>query len=191
MKFKFILLFTILLLLCSCTNNQQIEDEVEKLIYHTVNVDGEEQYVLDGELAVKPEKEKEGFTLIDWLCDGVSYDWTSPVKKDLVIESVWSEVPMVENNFHEMNLKVKNSESKVTAEYSYEGIHISIVVLDKDVYTLSSDMGMNDNVEINIQTVPTLKYDKNYTLNFLIKMKHNHYVIKYIIKFLQEIIIKW
>ena len=178
MKFKFILLFTILLLLCSCTNNQQIEDEVEKLIYHTVNVDGEEQYVLDGELAVKPEKEKEGFTLIDWLCDGVSYDWTSPVKKDLVIESVWSEVPMVENNFHEMNLKVKNSESKVTAEYSYEGIHISIVVLDKDVYTLSSDMGMNDNVEINIQTVPTLKYDKNYTLNFLCNAKGEHWIRK-------------
>ena len=179
-KILFLFVLSLVFTLNACAEDffaKPIEP-AEKLIYHTVFVDGEKQLVIDGEQAVMPNPSREGFVLEDWLSNGKSYDWNSPVISDLEIESIWKEVKEEVKEPISMIFEVGEAKANISAHYSSEGINFNVEVLDKDVFTESSDIGLNDNIEINVQSVPTLKYDANYTLNFLCNAKGEHWIRK-------------
>ncbi len=141
---------------------------------HTVTVDEEIQRVIDGQKAVRPDvPEMPGYTFTGWVCDDKEYDWNAPVKKDIVIKSRWEETVGKEKVWlEEVSMTVKAGNSAATsvwkAEYTPTGIEISVKVTDDSLYIGSSNKGMNDNIEIVLQSVPSIRYDTAHTFDFLI-----------------------
>ena len=162
-------------------NKTEIEKtEVVENKVHRVTVDGVEQLVLSGEQAAMPHLEREEYRLIGFECNGKPYDWSLPVTSDLIITSVWEKVitNVVKKNVIDVNLAVGNARSHWTASYQYKGITFKIKVTDNELVTSYSDKGMNDNVELVLQTVDSIKYDPNYTINFLCNARGDYWIRK-------------
>lgn len=170
------ILFVCMIVLTSCVGTKP-----EEVVLHVVTVDGVQQQVIDGQKAVRPEDPSmPGYTFIGWMCDGQEYQWDAPVKKDLVINSQW------EDDVQEDKVKVDKVSMQVTAgesvaesvwnaEYSADGMTFNIHVTDDYLYTNSSDKGMNDNVEIVLQSIPSIRYDTTYTFDFLINANGDYW----------------
>ena len=177
MKYKIFAFFGLFLLsvsIFSCKNQES--DSPKEQIVHTVKVDNEIQKVLHGELAVKPTHvpQRDGLVLVDYFLDNNIYDWSAPVMKDLEIISKWGR----DESPFDVTLDVDGAVSTWTAKYSFEGITFTIDVADSDIYTNSADIGYNDNIEIVIQAINTIKYDKRYTIDFLCDAKGSHWIKK-------------
>lgn len=154
------------------------EDSGSESEVYTVTIDGVEQKVVAGECAAEPILQKEGFVFVGWLCAGADYDFAQPVTSDLTITSVWSQVDSNdEGNFEVEITAFADSEARSIwkAQYLVDGIRFDIQVTDPNVKTENSDMGWNDNVELVLQTISTLRYDIRYTFNFLIDADGNYW----------------
>ena len=87
-----IALVVVVALICLFTSKED-----EKTIYTvTFNSNGgnviSEQSVEEGMTATKPQDPtKEGYIFIEWLLDGRSYDFSSPVNKNIILRASWLE----------------------------------------------------------------------------------------------------
>lgn len=155
----------------ACSKNDKDSDDSSIISVYTVTVDEVEQKVVSGECAVEPVLEKEGYKFIQWLCDGQNYNFSSPVTKDLTITSLWEKEVEREQRYFEVEISAfadKEAKSIWKAEYLLDGVRFDIKVIDDDVKNQNTDIGMNDNLELVIQTISSIKYDIRYTFDFLI-----------------------
>ena len=81
----------------------------------TFNIDGgsvvESVEVEDGSVLVKPEEPtKEGYTFVEWQVDGVVFDFTTKITKDIELKAIWKEENEVTVSFD------SNGGSKVTSQ---------------------------------------------------------------------------
>ena len=142
---------------------------------HTVTVDGQIQLVLDGERASKPNEEKQGYKLIGYQTDdGTPYYFTETVTKDITIESIWEKE--MEKEIYDVHLTVGDATSRWNAQYSVRGITFFIDVEDPYLNVNSADIGMNDNIELTLQTRSTIRYDQLFTVNFMCNANGDHWI---------------
>ena len=180
---KSILLFlaSVFILCCGAFAACNTEQAQTEPTVHTVTVDDVEQKVLDGQRAVKPKDPVlQGYTFTGWMCEGSEYDWSAPVKKNLTIVSSWEDAVNEEKlALDSITFEVAAGSSVASstwkAEYTGDGIAFSIVVTDDSLYTDSADKGMNDNVELVLQAVPSVRYDTVYTFDFLANAKGEYW----------------
>lgn len=178
---KRLIFLVFMLLACTVGFAACRTEEPNDVLLHTVTVDEEVQQVIDGQRAVRPEDPVlPGYTFVAWLCEGEVYDWNAPVKKDLVIDSQWEDAVLEDKlQLEEVSMRVVAGESVAEsvwkAEYGVDGITFSISVTDDSLYGNSSDKGMNDNVEMVLQSVPSVRYDTTYTFDFLINANGDYW----------------
>ena len=174
MKFKNAAVFGVILFAVSIFScSKQTNNPPKEQIVHTVKVDNDVQIVLHGELAVKPTQipQRDGLVLVDYFLDDNVYDWGEPVMKDLDIVSKWGK----DESPFDVVLDVDGATSMWTAKYSFNGITFTIDVVDEDIYTNNMDIGYNDNIEIVVQSINSIRYDKRYTVDFLCDAKGAHW----------------
>ena len=81
----------------------------------TFNVDGgsgvDSVEVEEGNVLVKPEEpKKEGYTFVEWQLEGVVFDFTTKITKDIELKAIWKEEKEVTVSFD------SNGGSKVTSQ---------------------------------------------------------------------------
>ena len=112
MSKKVILLILVLLfMLTSCDEESKSSTNNDIQTIYTVVVDGEEQKVLAGEKAVKPNLEKDGFILDGFTCDGIPFDWNTPINENLIISSNWTPIVPPEEVGFQVSLTIGNATS--------------------------------------------------------------------------------
>lgn len=174
---KILVVFLGLIMTISLASFVACSITTEEYSVFTVMVDGVEQKVVYGERAVEPKLSREGYSL-QWVCDGQIYDFSSPVTKNLVVTSTWLENARSEQGLSEIELSVfSDSEAKSVwkVQYLLDGVRFDVEISDPNVKTANSSIGMNDNIELVVQTISTLKYDTRYTFNFLIDASGKFY----------------
>lgn len=183
MKKNILLIILSAFVLCgvcaSCGTTQSQSDPPPKI--HTVTVDGAVQKVIDGQRAVKPQDPfLQGYVFNGWLCEGGEYDWNAPVTENLTIVSNWvDDVNEEKLVLDALTFAVAAEDDVATstwvAEYTGEGITFRINVTDNSLYIDSSDKGMNDNIELVLQAVSSVRYDTLYTFDFLANAKGDYW----------------
>ena len=177
-KNSILFLFVFMLLLClfACDKENESSPNNNTQTIYTVVVDGEEQKVLAGEKAVKPNLEKDGFILDGFTCDGIPFDWNTPINENLIISSNWTPIISPEEVGFQVSLTIGNATSYWEAEYSYEGITFNIDIIDSNLINNTTDKGMSDNIELVVQSIDSIKYDVYYTMSFMCNSKGEYWL---------------